>query len=258
MKSDHYDDARIWSHSIYSQGFELERLKYTAGLIPKRCQNILDVGCGNGVLLRMLEKNNSSLQLTGLERSTVAIQNKACHTDIVEWNSPKFPFKDNAFDCVVTMALFEHVPKAELQVIIKEICRVTEEFIILEVPLNEMRVRVTCPDCGCGFDPHLHLRSYKMSDLAGIFPDFEKVKHVLMRGKEPLLSWCIRKFGIEMSAVYGGVKTCPQCGWTTEIEKTPQEPQPQRGVRGFKELLRSLIPDVHLIREAAVLYRSSE
>ena len=255
MKSHHYDDARIWSHSAYEAGHEVERLKQTTKLIPPICKKILDVGCGNGVFLRMLEGNNPSLSLLGLERSSIAIKNKACRADVIQWDSDIFPFEDNTFDCVVSMALFEHVPRTELIGIIGEMCRVAREFIILDVPLNEIRVRVRCPECNCGFDPHLHLRSYKLAELTKIFPAFDKVQHVVMQGKEPFHSWCIRKLGLEMSAEYGGVKTCPQCGWTTEIEDNACKSQSPEKRQKWRNIIKALLPDITITREVAVLYR---
>ena len=54
-----------------------ESMKYsTKGLIPlltKNSKNILDVGCGSGVMLKALEMENPNATLTGLDLNIDAI-----------------------------------------------------------------------------------------------------------------------------------------------------------------------------------------
>jgi SAM-dependent methyltransferase len=78
-----------------------ESMKYsTKGLIPllaKSGSNILDVGCGSGVMLQALENENESATLTGLDLNIDAIERlrentnwKLYHMDFMELSNVKF------------------------------------------------------------------------------------------------------------------------------------------------------------------------
>ena len=81
-----------------------ESMKYsTKGLIPllaKNGKNILDVGCGSGVMLNALESENEGSYLTGLDLNIDAINNlkqynkkwNLYHIDFMELNNIKFFF----------------------------------------------------------------------------------------------------------------------------------------------------------------------
>ena len=79
-----------------------ESMKYsTKGLIPllaKNGKNILDVGCGSGVMLNALESENEGSYLTGIDLNIDAINNlkqynkkwNLYHIDFMELNNIKF------------------------------------------------------------------------------------------------------------------------------------------------------------------------
>ena len=79
-----------------------ESMKYsTKGLIPilaSEAENILDVGCGSGVMLNALEKNNHKAILTGLDLNVEAINKlkmlgkdwKLYHMDFMDLSKVKY------------------------------------------------------------------------------------------------------------------------------------------------------------------------
>ena len=79
-----------------------ESMKYsTKGLIPllaKNSKNILDVGCGSGVMLRALEKENPKARLTGLDLNIDSLRKlrmnncnwRLYHMDFMDLNNVKF------------------------------------------------------------------------------------------------------------------------------------------------------------------------
>ena len=78
-----------------------ESMKYsTKGLIPllaKNSNNILDVGCGSGVMLKALEKENPKVKLTGIDLNIDAIKRlkentnwKLYHMDFMDLSNIKF------------------------------------------------------------------------------------------------------------------------------------------------------------------------
>ena len=79
-----------------------ESMKYsTKGLIPllaKNSKNILDVGCGSGVMLRALENENPKARLTGLDLNIDSLRKlrknncnwKLYHMDFMDLNNVKF------------------------------------------------------------------------------------------------------------------------------------------------------------------------
>lgn len=104
-------------------------------LQPKPNSRILDVSCGEGILLREIEKLNKGIETYGLDISNEAV-------GIAKKNTPKskilladgqsIPFQDGYFDYVTCLGSLEHYLDPELG--LKEITRVAKDeskFLIL-------------------------------------------------------------------------------------------------------------------------------
>ena len=107
----------------------------------RKTVKILDVGCGDGVLLSFTEKklNNYSLELYGIDLSQKAIsvaQKKIKNGHFYKSTVYKLPFQENTFDVVISTDVIEHVSKP--QKMLKEIKRITKENgnIIIGTPIK--------------------------------------------------------------------------------------------------------------------------
>lgn len=70
--------------------------------------DVLDVGCGTGVVLREL---NSWARPTGLDMSGLALAfclKRSLH-DLVQGDGSRLPFQDKRFDAVIGLDIFEHI-----------------------------------------------------------------------------------------------------------------------------------------------------
>ena len=90
-------------------------LNFIAELLPPE-GSILDVGCGNGRLLHILQ--NSRLQYTGVD-SAQALLNEAKNLypekNFILADALALPFADETFDAVVSLAVLHHIPSKELR-----------------------------------------------------------------------------------------------------------------------------------------------
>lgn len=91
-----------------------ESMKYsTKGLIPilaKNSNNILDVGCGSGVMLKALEIENPNAKLTGLDLNIDAIKSLREHNDT--WKLYHMDFmdlKDVKFDAIIFSSILHEI-----------------------------------------------------------------------------------------------------------------------------------------------------
>jgi methionine biosynthesis protein MetW len=96
--------------------------------------SILDIGCGDGLLLKEISRKNPAAKLTGLDISPRAIEiarsrGLECRLfDITQ----RLPFDDNSFDAVLLLDILEHL--FEPEEVLKEACRVTRKHIYISVP----------------------------------------------------------------------------------------------------------------------------
>jgi alkylated DNA repair protein alkB family protein 8 len=77
---------------------------------------ILDIGCGNGRLLQILQ--NSALQYTGIDSAQNLLNEaKFLHPDkkFMLADALALPFADQTFDAVVSLAVLHHVPSAKMR-----------------------------------------------------------------------------------------------------------------------------------------------
>ena len=82
-----------------------ESMKYsTKGLIPllaKNSNNILDVGCGSGVMLKALEEENHKAKLTGLDLNIDAIKSLEANSNWKLYHMDFMDLKDVKFDTII-------------------------------------------------------------------------------------------------------------------------------------------------------------
>lgn len=74
---------------------------------------VLDVGCGDGTLTRILLKHDPHLKLTGMDISETAIrQARDGHDHHLEYSVAdviSMPYKSRSFDCIILVEVLEHV-----------------------------------------------------------------------------------------------------------------------------------------------------
>ena len=101
-----------------------------AALIPTTPRlKVLDVGCGTGSLLAILEKRHPGLILAGLEPSSdmIRLTKQKLSNDrvtLVTNSADKMDFDSNSFDVVTCSLLFHHLPENIRATVVAEIYRV--------------------------------------------------------------------------------------------------------------------------------------
>jgi ubiquinone/menaquinone biosynthesis C-methylase UbiE len=90
--------------------------------------SLIDIGCGNGYLLKRFEKEGFS-NLTGID---IHPPEKDGNIHYVSGNVEELPFEDNSFDIVTCNHMIEHVLRPEKT--ISEIKRIAKKKVIITLP----------------------------------------------------------------------------------------------------------------------------
>lgn len=136
---DYYE--RFWKKTEIPKDY-----KYKASLIKKLVPkqpnlNVLDFGCGNGIVIQDMLKINPSLKVIGVDNSQIAIASARKKISgqkfyIVE-DGKRLPFKDNSFDFIFVLDVLQYISNTEF--IFKELSRVLK---------SEGRLLITLPYYG--------------------------------------------------------------------------------------------------------------
>ncbi|MDD6794050.1 MAG: methyltransferase domain-containing protein [Clostridiaceae bacterium] len=106
-------------------------------------KSILDLGCGNGNILKILEEK-ANAKLFGLDLSENMIKEARkkldINTELTVGDAEKLPYKDAQFDVVICNASFHHYIKPD--VVVKEIKRVLKKngVLILGDPTAQIKL----------------------------------------------------------------------------------------------------------------------
>ena len=88
-------------------------------------RNILEIGVGNKTVSNYLKQNGFSVTTCDL--------NKRLKPDYVA-DIRNLPFEDNCFDVILACEVLEHIPFKDIEIILKELRRITKKYVIISVP----------------------------------------------------------------------------------------------------------------------------
>lgn len=127
----------------------------TLARLPPSTADVLDVGCGTGLLLERLFRERPSAKLTGVDASTamldVARDRLPTEVTLVEGNAEALPFADRSFDVVTSSSVLHYL---------REPSRGLEEMLRVLRPQGMLIVTDWCGDYLSMklFDLYLRLR----------------------------------------------------------------------------------------------------
>ena len=134
----------------------------------KKNLKILDVGCGDKFLKEPFERKGLLYQ--GID------------IDEIDFNNDEFPFPDNSFDFVISLAVIEHIKNTEN--FLNQINRVLKKrgFVFFSTPN-------WCYAFKNFYDDYTHVRPYTKKSLSRILSDFNFVDVHVVPGLRNKYFW---------------------------------------------------------------------
>jgi SAM-dependent methyltransferase len=188
---------RIWSYfqderiEVFSQSNS--RLRYLADRAQKLVRSpsplALNIGVGNGFLEDYLTKQGWRIRSLDPSKAPMKrLRKKGLEADVgcIE----ALPYKDKTFDVVFCSEVLEHLSSEQLEIGLKEVCRVLkpEGYFIGTVPdqenLNDNIV--ICPGCGHIFHRWGHQQWF---DQKGLYELFPKCWEILVVKTKLFINW---------------------------------------------------------------------
>ena len=132
--------------NIYNEEYFKDKLRYESKKIHYReivsfvyklnAKSVLDVGCGNGVMISKLLKGRN-IKAIGMDFSEYAgslIPNNFILADATK----KFPFEDDTFDLVTSSDFFEHLEEKDIDFVYSEMRRVGKNVSAVISPKKDI------------------------------------------------------------------------------------------------------------------------
>lgn len=141
------EQTEIFENKRWSMGDQKLVFRHSAGLdFVERGQKILDIGCGDGLFLKLACEKGAFC--TGLDLSIKAVEKARLRLPEIEIlrsdvTTQALPFSDGNFDVVSAQDVLEHVFEPEK--VLREINRVTRRYAIICVPnFSSLPSRIQC------------------------------------------------------------------------------------------------------------------
>lgn len=218
FEKEYYENENFWKSEAFGD-FDKNRIVETVSFIPREVNQLLDVGCGNGVFCNYLAIERNNIEITGLDRSETAL--KYLKTAKILGDITHIPFSDGKFQCVTCLEVLEHLTIEDYAKAIDELARVSSRYIILSVPYNEnLEKNLTqCPKCKTAFNLDLHLRSFNKNDLEALLlhQDFECITLKTFGNRKKLIGSQLFRKIVKLNINRGfNSPICPICGFKNE------------------------------------------
>mgnify|MGYP001815387926 FL=1 len=123
-------------HSQLVLGRRLRVLsEQTLKLLPES-GTVLDVGCGNGVISRLIMDSRPQLSIQGID----VLKRPSCAIPMDIYDGDHFPFEDNSIDTVMFMDVLHHTDDA--MSLLKEAARVSRQSIVIKDHLCDSAIAI--------------------------------------------------------------------------------------------------------------------
>ena len=96
-----------------------------SALLPANGQ-VLDVGCGDGLLAALMQKDKPNVVITGID---VLVRDRT-HIPVVKFDGTTIPFPDRSFDTLVFVDVLHHTDDPVL--LLREGARVARNTIVIK------------------------------------------------------------------------------------------------------------------------------
>lgn len=158
----HFHHHKTWENYDSSGSIKTYKVPAVLRNIPKDVNNILDVGCGNGIITNIL---NETYDIVGVDISAKALEQ--VKGEIIECSSGNIPVQDNSFDLVLSSQLLEHLSDNLLNETLSEFKRISKKYILITVPNEEFlkKNETKCPECNNIFNVNGHYQSFSTGSI---------------------------------------------------------------------------------------------
>jgi 2-polyprenyl-3-methyl-5-hydroxy-6-metoxy-1,4-benzoquinol methylase len=130
----------------------------------KNSVNILDIGAGNGILIKKLNEK--------FQKEAVGIDLEPESESVMKGSINDIPFGDDSFDFIICTDVIEHLSNDIIASGMKEIHRVLRpdgKFAVTTLLDEELEdLACKCPDCGKVFHRIGHIQRFKKDELVSI------------------------------------------------------------------------------------------
>lgn len=110
-------------------------------VIDKSAKSILDIGCGEGLPMRLIKKRMKVQKSTGIDLFEPYIKkakNVQTHDSYELQDIRKLNYKNQSFDIVIASHVLEHLTKEEALKVLDKLEKIAKKQIIIAAPIGEM------------------------------------------------------------------------------------------------------------------------
>lgn len=259
IEEDVYEIDALWNQANTEES-DIYRIEYLTKLIPDDVKTIVDVGCGGGVFINRLNSIRVFQRIIGVDRSSSAL--KYVNTEKLKADINSLPFSNNEFDMVTSLEVIEHIPYFNYNQAMKELCRISNKYILISVPNNQnlLTSLSQCPICFTKFNPDFHMRSFDHPKLQGLLNNYGfkciNSYNILQTSSYVGISWLRNLFG-ERKKIMPWYAICPVCGFHNEnrFPKTKELITSNKNI--IKKIIVKIWPKHNSYRWIAALYIKS-
>ena len=107
--------------------------------LDKQVQNVLDIGCGDGELMKLIVSRRS-LYSVGVDIFEPYLRNckkLGSHSDLIRADIRELPIKPKSFDVVLCVEVLEHLDKAEGMQLLTAMEKIARTKVIITTPFGE-------------------------------------------------------------------------------------------------------------------------
>jgi len=150
--------------------------------IGKNRERILDLGCGNGDMVRSLAKYYPSVSGADIPSSKLEELKSHSTSRVQFYSNDELDDLDMSFDAITSIEIIEHLSDSEMETHIDQIKKLLKPdgVAFISVPNSEdLEVSfMRCPDCGTVFHKVQHMQSWTSERLKSYLQSrgFEVIK----------------------------------------------------------------------------------